>query len=194
VPHKDPIKRAAYHFEYRQKQRVKGIPANNPETLAAYRENNREKRKTYNRAYYLAHTKETDAVNRAWREAHPEIVKRNTAAYRQSFRGRYVSSICAAARKRGLPVFITFDQYVLLVKRNHCAYCGGALPPAGGGLDRKNSKLGYTWENCVACCRVCNEIRGHDNVTYEEMIEVSKLLRKLRKKNEATRGLRSRLN
>jgi hypothetical protein len=179
VPHKDPVKKARYRSEYRQKRRAQGIPANNPETLAAYRENNREKRKTYNRAYYLAHKEETNAINKIWRDSHPAAVKRNTALYRRSLKGRYVG-LRGKAKKRGISVDLTFEQYVLFVQRNHCVYCGGHLPVAGGGLDRKNSRLGYTQENCVPCCRACNEIRGHDNVSYDEMIEVAKLLKRIR--------------
>jgi len=167
---------------YREKRKAAGIPANNPETLAAYRENHREKRSAYYRAYYAAHKAEINAANKAWQERHREKVRKDVHTYARSFKGRFVTCVCAKARKRNIPVTLTLEQYVELVRRNHCAYCGGDLPPAGSGLDRKNSSLGYTFENCVACCRACNEIRGHDNITYPEMVEVAKFLRSLRRK------------
>lgn len=37
------------------------------------------------------------------------------------------------------------------------------------GLDRKNNDLGYTEENCVPCCLVCN--RAKNSMGYNEFIE-----------------------
>ena len=44
------------------------------------------------------------------------------------------------------------------------------------GIDRKNSNLGYSLENIVPCCFICN--RGKSNMNYEDwknyLIKLSK--------------------
>jgi hypothetical protein len=45
-----------------------------------------------------------------------------------------------------------------------CHYCG--TPPQKHkklvytGIDRKDSSLGYTVDNCVSCCTTCNTAKG----------------------------------
>lgn len=46
-----------------------------------------------------------------------------------------------------------------------CVYCSAPST----GLDRKDSNLGHTIENCVPCCRTCNTVKM-DNFTYEQML------------------------
>jgi hypothetical protein len=36
------------------------------------------------------------------------------------------------------------------------------------GIDRKNNKLGYTIENSVSCCKICNRAKSGDS--YEEFM------------------------
>lgn len=182
MPIKDPVKRNEYRNAYRAARKLAGLPGNNPKTLAAYRENNREKQRRYNRSYYLAHKTKISAQCKAWREANKEKDHAYRREYRKTFKSRFLIGVCAKAKKRKIPVVLTLEQYTELVRRNACAYCGETLPVAGSGLDRKNSTLGYTFDNCIACCRACNEIRGHDNITYTEMLEVAKFLRALRKR------------
>jgi hypothetical protein len=72
------------------------------------------------------------------------------------------------ARKRGhaydLPA-ADFDRITAM----DCDYCGG--PPANvrkcwnsmfiySGIDRKDNAKGYTLENCVPCCAICNMTKG----------------------------------
>ena len=37
------------------------------------------------------------------------------------------------------------------------------------GVDRKNPNYGYTIENCVACCKICN--RAKSDMSYQDYIE-----------------------
>jgi hypothetical protein len=55
--------------------------------------------------------------------------------------------------------YISFDDYNILVSLN-CFYCNSELSPAGKGLDRIDSSKGYTIENCVPCCHMCNNIKN----------------------------------
>ncbi len=72
------------------------------------------------------------------------------------------------AKNLSLPLKLNAKQFNNLIFGN-CHYCG--LPPnrvsasfAGNrvlcnGIDRLNSKLGYTKANCVSCCKVCNMMK-----------------------------------
>lgn len=85
--------------------------------------------------------------------------------------GKYI------AKKRGIFWGLKKEDYLSKVK-DPCFYCG-AHTKTGVGLDRKNNKLGYTKSNVVACCGTCNTIKG-SSLTFEEMIEVANLLKRMR--------------
>ena len=57
---------------------------------------------------------------------------------------------------------LTFDQCEEFFT-SECFYCGQQYEGYGfkfTGIDRLDSKLGYTEENCVPCCTMCNYIKG----------------------------------
>lgn len=63
---------------------------------------------------------------------------------------------------------LDFRQYAAIVAFEECFYCGGPLPKAAGGLDRKENE-DYTWDAVLPCCgkqpkaegpRGCNEIKA----------------------------------
>lgn len=73
------------------------------------------------------------------------------------------------ARKRSLSFLLTFEFFTGLVQKP-CFYCGIA-PQVNGysteskykipmnGVDRKNNNEGYTEENCVPACGICNKAK-----------------------------------
>jgi hypothetical protein len=82
-----------------------------------------------------------------------------------------------AARKRGKEWKLTKAQFRKLTQGN-CEYCSAEpmqvsvssnprLTPAGrqntiylyNGIDRVDNELGYLPDNCVSCCKVCNQIK-----------------------------------
>lgn len=71
------------------------------------------------------------------------------------------------AKQRGHTDTMTFDQYISLVSNASCIYCAGTLPEQGVGLDRIDNALGYTFDNSVPCCTLCNLARG-DRFTHAE--------------------------
>ncbi len=95
-----------------------------------------------------------------------------------SVSARY-SHLKNSSKGRGLPVTMTKEEYHQ-VRDNPCFYCEGPISPTATGLDRLDNTLGYTVYNTVACCGPCNVIRGV-NLTVNEMIEVAKFLKVLRK-------------
>jgi hypothetical protein len=70
-------------------------------------------------------------------------------------------------RQRELDCELTQEQYVELLKQS-CYYCGveSVCSQEGveedlykNGIDRKDSKQGYLYDNCVGCCKICNYIK-----------------------------------
>jgi len=72
------------------------------------------------------------------------------------------------AKKRKLEFLIDFNQFLEIIQ-NTCYYCGSVPEDKrdqtdknltrcikANGIDRKNNKIGYILENCVACCKMCN--------------------------------------
>lgn len=76
-------------------------------------------------------------------------------------------------------VWALSDEEFLALTQERCEYCG-VFPQQeqrGGthsgkfiynGVDRKNNVIGYTLENCVPCCRVCNHAKK--NMSYEDFL------------------------
>jgi hypothetical protein len=58
---------------------------------------------------------------------------------------------------RGLAWDLTLDDYVRMVWRAPCYYCG---EDAGGGMDRINNEPYYDLSNVLPCCRVCNAMKS----------------------------------
>jgi hypothetical protein len=82
------------------------------------------------------------------------------------------------AIEKGLCFELTQDQFEKLTKSN-CVYCG--QEPSGvyrantrngeyiyNGVDRIDSTLGYTVDNCIPCCKRCNQ--GKNNMPYDEFM------------------------
>lgn len=94
-------------------------------------------------------------------------------------------------RRKNIKFEIAFDLFQELIHQN-CHYCGrrpsnrrkGRGTKANTsmryqGVDRKNNLLGYFPENLVPCCQECNQIKS-DILSYEEMLEVARLLKAIR--------------
>jgi hypothetical protein len=77
-------------------------------------------------------------------------------------------------RQREIECELTQEQYAELLKQS-CYYCGvESVSNQEGieedlyknGIDRKDSKQGYLYDNCVGCCKMCNYMKRslHSNV------------------------------
>lgn len=85
------------------------------------------------------------------------------------------------AKERNLNFELTLEQFTDLIKMN-CFYCN-SLPYKTtvikridntilfnhNGIDRKNSKIGYIIDNCVACCWFCNRAKLDSSI--KEFVE-----------------------
>jgi 5-methylcytosine-specific restriction endonuclease McrA len=91
---------------------------------------------------------------------------------------RYASG----AKTRGYNFDLTGQAFFDLVSSN-CHYCGSEPSQTHrrvrkvkkdfifiyNGIDRKNNELGYTPDNCVTCCAICN--RAKKDISYTEFKE-----------------------
>jgi hypothetical protein len=61
-----------------------------------------------------------------------------------------------SAKVRKIKVHLNTEYYADLIDMG-CLYCGDNLKDKNGTcLDRQDSKQGYTNENVVGCCQICN--------------------------------------
>lgn len=91
--------------------------------------------------------------------------------YDKSDRGIYSRYRCDAKR-RAIVFELDFDIFSDLLERD-CFYCGKAQ---SRGVDRYDSNLGYTIDNCVACCSDCNEIKM-DRSAYDMFKHILKMIK-----------------
>ncbi len=93
------------------------------------------------------------------------------------------------------PEIFDYDDFVMLVMNDHCDYCGitndeiNALADKHQlrkknfrgwtlEIDRLDSNLEYSKDNCVLACYWCNNAKT-DEFTFEEFKEVGKVIRKI---------------
>lgn len=87
---------------------------------------------------------------------------------------------------------LTLEEFEKLTNLN-CDYCGSAPSTRcirknyygtsiGNGLDRVDNNLGYTTENVVPCCILCNKAKG--SISYEDFIKWLNNLCEFRTNNE----------
>jgi hypothetical protein len=97
-----------------------------------------------------------------------------------SAKNHYFSKYVCGARNRNLKFDLTFDQFISIITRP-CNYCGmedsvtnytahKVIERRKGfksnGIDRVDNNLGYTTDNCVPCCKICNSMKmtlSYDN-------------------------------
>lgn len=87
----------------------------------------------------------------------------------ESAKTNYMNTYIQNARKRNLPFLLSKTEFFELISKN-CHYCGS--PPGNrvvcrksvavvNGVDRYDNEQGYTVENSVPCCAICNRAKGN---------------------------------
>lgn len=72
----------------------------------------------------------------------------------------WCSANMSSANTRGIHRDLTEDDLRQLFEEV-CFFCGAAPPEdKSWGIDRLQNKIGYTYDNCVPCCQVCNFAKG----------------------------------
>lgn len=90
--------------------------------------------------------------------------------YGESSFNSILKSYKSSSKRRNYEFSLSEEQFKILTKQN-CFYCG--KEPSSiinsktcygeyiyNGIDRVNNKEGYTLENCVPCCKICNIMKG----------------------------------
>lgn len=91
------------------------------------------------------------------------------------------------AKKVGISVDLTPDDFVEIAT-SECHYCGAEpterkyhgkrdVPIRINGVDRIDSSKGYSKDNCLPCCTICNVMKA--SLGYDEFLEhVAKILKR----------------
>ena len=94
-----------------------------------------------------------------WRTNNPEAVQKQYERNKTSLQCQYQIYI-KSAKHRNIPFELSIDEYKSTVE-NPCYYCGCVNEKRGfHGMDRKDNTLSYQIENVVACCPMCNYMKG----------------------------------
>jgi hypothetical protein len=86
------------------------------------------------------------------------------------------NNMCSSAKRRNIPVTLTYEEYLTFINRTKCHYCHKPLTwvkhankkgsPQGYNIDRKDSSNGYLLSNCIECCGWCNNHKLGD-ISYD---------------------------
>ncbi|NCB97235.1 MAG: hypothetical protein EOM36_02595 [Bacteroidia bacterium] len=114
----------------------------------------------------LKHKRVTECSSCAYQKR-PQSTKRLTQEERM-----FTKTIVERCKTHNIPYSITATDYITTAKKV-CHYCGtppvikGAhmtrhaeTPIPVNGIDRVNNTLGYTIENIVPCCSLCNSMKS----------------------------------
>jgi len=84
----------------------------------------------------------------------PHLFRYSTNTNYQSYK--------SCAEKKSTPFSLSEEEFNNLVKQD-CHYCGLNKANSESGVDRINSDLGYTMDNVVSCCTICNLMKNDLN-------------------------------
>ena len=87
------------------------------------------------------------------KKMHPECFPDAKCVSYASYRSR--------AEKKSLKFAITHDDYKSIIQQD-CYLCGKSTTETNiNGVDRMDNTVGYTLENCKACCKECNHMKNN---------------------------------
>lgn len=115
--------------------------------------------------------KETNRVRAAeYRQSNPEKMREANNKKKTSQNDAYM--ICKnSASSKNLSFEYTKEYYFELIK-HPCTYCGTIDERGFNGVDRLDCKKGYTLENGVSCCTMCNLMKASLSVcVFKKRIE-----------------------
>jgi peroxiredoxin family protein len=150
-------------MKLKRKEKRKQWRLNNPEKSSLYSHNYREKKKrVMGIDGYRAHKAEEVKL---WRKNNPDKMKIRYHKDKINI-DRKIYTCSYSADLRGYKFLLT-DIEATGFFQDKCYYCG-EKPIEGvnlNGIDRKDSKLDYTFDNCVSACQMCNYMK---NDTWDE--------------------------
>ncbi len=79
--------------------------------------------------------------------------------YKRSSGGLYKNAVLSAKKRNKYWELTEVAFYN--IRKAPCAYCGTIVKSTtGSNIDRIDSNIGYTAENCVSCCSACNSAKN----------------------------------
>jgi len=157
-----------------------------------YEQNNKEKRQYRSKKYYQENKKEVNKRSRIWAEKNREKVNEKAKKYRNKHKEKiqierkirarkseYRYAVMINKHRKGFKSTpISFGAWTEIISKN-CHYCKNILPEVGYGLDRICPVEGYTEQNVVPCCTICNKIKNKYNISFlkehlQKMLDVIK--------------------
>lgn len=139
---------------------------------AEYTATHKEEKAVRDRKYAQEHKEQKRQYQKEYRESHKEVNaeyqkqyrvknKDRLDEYKKSPHVRY-KSYQNNARNKNRNFDLSEDDFVEMT-RQPCIYCGEYSDTYNGelfnGIDRINSNLGYSIDNCVPCCATCNRMK-----------------------------------
>ena len=78
------------------------------------------------------------------------------------------------ADERTLCFELSIDDYIAIISQS-CSYCNGMNKVGFNGVDRKKNAIGYTLENSVSCCSMCNFMKKttHNDIFIKRAIHIA---------------------
>lgn len=133
------------------------------ESIDGYRNECKECHRKYKKLYYLNNKTKLNEKNRKYYNEHKIEIEN----YRNGINFRY-SQYKFNAKKEKRLFAITIEQFEELTSKK-CYYCGKySEGKEYCGIDRVDSNLNYSIDNCVSCCFLCNGMKS--NKTKEQFI------------------------
>jgi hypothetical protein len=149
MPYKDSAK---------QKENARKYRENNQEKIKKYRENNQEKIKEQQKEYRENNKKQNYEKQKEYREAKIHNVINSITSKCIIDRKKW-DIWCDKIKKnsKNHPYSVEFTNDVMFDMMVHgCFYCGDIATT----IDRLDSALDHTIDNCVGCCGPCNNSKG----------------------------------
>lgn len=137
----------------------------------------KEKERARKREYAKKHPEKVYAWNKKYRQAHREkLQEQDTARKARKYKTDAVflfREYKRGAKKRDIFFGLTPVTFAATASMA-CYYCGSH--ECLNGIDRIDSTKGYTEDNIVPCCSMCNYMK--QDYTHEEFIEQCKRIAK----------------
>ena len=144
----------------RERSRVQNSKQENKEKLKEWKKHNKptsEQTKNYTETY-RSRKLEKDPVGYRKHLAEKQRLNKNTK----------LTTYKTHAAERNL-AWDLVDEEAKEFFTKPCVWCGVLKDGTLNGIDRLDSKQGYTLNNCVACCANCNHMKGcFDPATFIE--------------------------
>lgn len=114
----------------------------------------------YKKEWYEKNKEKEKASVRKYYKANAEDINAKRKPLRSEPKTRFIKGKSHAKIKYKKEWTLSLEEYCSLISKN-CNYCDGDISKeTGSGLDRLDNNKGYTLDNVVPCCKVCNGARN----------------------------------